>query len=154
VTLSRLLVLLAAGLLSACAGTVRHESPVAAERVVQAALAQVGTPYRYGGLDPAGFDCSGLVHYSYARAGIAVPRSTTALWKATEKIKLGKLQPADLLFFRINGKPASHVGLYIGDGRFVHAPSSGKQVEVESLALPYWRERLTRSGRIAALWRP
>jgi cell wall-associated NlpC family hydrolase len=107
---------------------------------------QVGVPYRYGGSNPAGFDCSGLVHYSYGRAGKAVPRTTTQLWNATTAVNRDDIRAGDVLFFRIEGK-MSHVGMYIGDDRFVHAPSSGKSVSMESLTSGYYREAFIRAGR-------
>ena len=110
------------------------------------ALGQVGTPYRYGGASPDGFDCSGLVHYSYLRAGKSVPRTTGQLWNSSTPVKRSDIQAGDILFFNIDGK-MSHVGMYIGDSRFVHAPSSGKTVSVESLTSDYYRRALIRAGR-------
>ena len=110
------------------------------------ALRQVGVPYRYGGASPSGFDCSGLVHYSYRLAGKSVPRTTAQLWNATAAVDSHQMRAGDVLFFRIGGK-MSHVGLYIGDSRFVHAPSSGKSVSIESLRSDYYREAFIRAGR-------
>jgi len=136
-------------MLGACAG-----SPEPAERpavgvgqhAVSIALRQVGVPYRYGGQNPGGFDCSGLVHYSYQLAGKSVPRTTGQLWDATENVGRSSLEPGDLLFFSINGK-MQHVGLYIGNDQFVHAPSSGKVVSVASLSQDYYRRAFLRAGR-------
>ena len=122
------------------------QRPGIGERAAAIALNQVGTPYRYGGSSPAGFDCSGLVYYSYARAGKAVPRTTTNLWRALEPVDAGHLRAGDLLFFRIAGK-MSHVGIYVGGGRFVHAPSSGKTVSVERLGSEYYSRAFIRAGR-------
>ncbi|NIV18999.1 MAG: NlpC/P60 family protein [Woeseiaceae bacterium] len=116
------------------------------ERAAAVALQQVGVPYRYGGSSPRGFDCSGLVHYSYASAGLAVPRTTSGLWQALSPIGSHDMRVGDLLFFRIEGR-MSHVGLYLGNRRFVHAPSSGKTVTVESLDSDYYRKALIRAGR-------
>ncbi len=113
----------------------------------RAALEQVGAPYRYGGNEPGGFDCSGLVQYSYLRAGVHVPRTTTQLWSAAETIGQGDLRAGDLLFFRIDGK-MSHVGMYLGERRFVHAPQSGRSVSVASLETPFYRQALVRAARI------
>lgn len=115
-------------------------------QAVAVAQQMVGKPYRYGGNTPRGFDCSGLVHYSYGQAGRAVPRSTTEQYARTRTIPFAQRTPGDLLFFRIDGKP-SHVGIYLGNGRFVHAPSSGKQVEYASLSNDYWGQRLVKVGR-------
>lgn len=122
-------------------------SPSTAERAAAVALQQVGVPYRYGGMSPSGFDCSGLVHYSYGRAGATVPRTTRQLWSATRPVDSGRLREGDLLFFRFDGKIA-HVGLYLGRGRFVHAPSSGKRVSVESLSADVYRNAFVRGGRL------
>ena len=114
--------------------------------VVETARQMLGRPYRAGGDGPRGFDCSGLVRYSYGRAGIALPRTSAAQYSAARPVARGALQPGDLLFFDINGQRASHVGIYVGDGRFVHAPSTGKRVSVESLDNPYWRRRIIGAG--------
>lgn len=122
-------------------------APVASTaRAVAVAQQMVGKPYRYGGNTPRGFDCSGLVQYAYGQAGQAVPRSTGAQYARSRSVPLAQKAPGDLLFFRIDGK-MSHVGIYLGNGRFVHAPSSGKQVEYASLADDYWNKRLVKVGR-------
>ena len=110
------------------------------------ALDQVGTPYRYGGSAPTGFDCSGLVHYSYGRAGKALPRTTGQLWNSTRPVGRSELRHGDLVFFNVDGK-MSHVGLYVGDQKFVHAPSSGRSVSVASLESAYYRSAFVRGGR-------
>jgi len=120
--------------------------PSVGERAANVALQQVGTPYRYGGSSPSGFDCSGLVHYSYANVGKSVPRTTGALWEELAPIDSRDMRAGDLLFFNIAGK-MSHVGLYLGGGRFVHAPSSGKVVSVETLTSDYYRQAFIRAGR-------
>ncbi len=120
--------------------------PSPGERAVDAALRQVGTPYRYGGASASGFDCSGLVHYAYGLAGVRTPRTTAALWRELEPVSEGDFRIGDVLFFDIAGK-VSHVGLYVGGNRFVHAPSSGKSVGVASLAEGYYRYALVRGGR-------
>lgn len=150
--------IIVAASLSACAGQSAVKSPPAsadtgtqpptsvARQAASIALRQVGVPYRYGGNTPSGFDCSGLVHYSYQRAGKAVPRTTTQLWNATSAVDNDDIRVGDLLFFRFDGK-MSHVGMYIGDSRFVHAPSSGKTVSVELLSSDYYRRAFIRAGR-------
>lgn len=115
-------------------------------RAAAVALSQVGVPYLYGGSTTSGFDCSGLVQYSYGRAGKHVPRTTGQLWSATSTVRREDLQVGDLLFFSIEGK-MSHVGMYIGDQRFVHAPSSGRTVTVGKLTSPYYSSALIRAGR-------
>lgn len=116
------------------------------DRAAEVALAQVGVPYRYGGQSPSGFDCSGLVHYAYSRAGKNVPRTTGTLWSGTTVVADHDMQPGDVLFFSIDGK-MSHVGLYLGGGRFVHAPKSGRHVSVESLSSPFYSQAFLRAGR-------
>ena len=116
------------------------------EEAAAVAMRQVGVPYLYGGANTRGFDCSGLVHYSYGRAGKAVPRTTGQLWSATSAVQRRDLRVGDLLFFKIEGKMA-HVGLYLGGQRFVHAPSSGRTVTVATLDSPFYAAALSRGGR-------
>lgn len=116
------------------------------EYAAAAALKQVGVPYRYGGSTSRGFDCSGLISYAYAIAGKAMPRTTSALWRDLQPVGVHQLRVGDVLFFDIEGK-MSHVGLYIGDNRFVHAPSSGKSVTVARLDGSFYRRALIRGGR-------
>lgn len=120
--------------------------PGAGQRAAAVALDQVGTPYRYGGSSPRGFDCSGLVQYSYSRVGVRVPRTTGQLWATARPVSRADLRPGDLLFFRIEGKMA-HVGVYLGDQRFVHAPQSGRTVSVQSLNAPFYEDAFMRAGR-------
>ena len=115
-------------------------------RAAAVALKQLGVPYRYGGSDPGGFDCSGLVHYSYARAGKRVPRTTRQLWSSTNPVDRHEIRVGDVLFFEVEGK-MSHVGLYLGEREFVHAPSSGRAVSVASLDAPFYRGAFLRAGR-------
>ena len=122
--------------------------PGAGSLAVRYALAMVGTPYRYGGNTPTGLDCSGLIQYSYGRAGFKVPRTTGQQRKSSRKVVHTKLRPGDLLFFNQSGKRSSHVGLYIGDNRFVHAPSSGKRVHVSTLTSRYWRRYFAEARRL------
>jgi len=151
--------LLAGALLAACGGAPVNEQVTAAHETASStaikagntATSMLGKPYRYGGTNPKGFDCSGLVYYSYARAGAKVPRNTDAQRKATLPITLGHLQKGDLLFFNERGKRASHVAIYVGDGTFVHAPSSGKRVRVDRLADPYWKKSFADARRFFGL---
>ncbi len=115
--------------------------------VASIAQEQIGVPYRFGGSTPSGFDCSGLVHYAYAGAGVDVPRTTSALWQASSTVVRGEARPGDVLFFDIDGKP-SHVGIYLGEGFFVHAPSTGKRVNSQRLDSSWYRDRLVRVGRL------
>ncbi len=116
------------------------------EKAAAIAFDQVGAPYRYGGAARSGFDCSGLVHYAYGHAGKTVARTTGELWSSTSSIRREDLQVGDMLFFHIEGK-MSHVGLYLGGQRFVHAPSSGRTVAVAKLNSPYYAAAFIRGGR-------
>lgn len=116
--------------------------------IVQLALSMVGVQYRYGGADPAeGFDCSGLVYYAYSSNGHAVPRTSRAQFDAALKIPFAQATEGDLLFFQ-DQESLSHVGIYLGDGRFVHAPSSGDSVRVASIDSPYYQRHLVAAGRL------
>ena len=118
--------------------------PTASTRhaVVNVAAQQIGTPYRYGGNTRRGFDCSGLVEYAHRQAGIDVPRTTAEQWADARSTDRRLLLPGDLLFFRIGDRKRRHVGIYEGDGIFIHAPSSGKSVGRAALDNQYWRRRL------------
>jgi cell wall-associated NlpC family hydrolase len=122
-------------------------SPVAADRAASHALKMVGKLYRYAGSSPSGFDCSGLVQFSFGQAGVVVPRSTEEQQRASARVRVSNLQRGDLLFFDQEGKKNSHVGIYLGDGRFVHAPSSGKKVRTDRLDSPYWKKHLSEARR-------
>jgi cell wall-associated NlpC family hydrolase len=139
-------------LATACAGSPRPGlDAISGDRARAARTAQsmIGTPYRYGGSTPGGFDCSGLVVYSYNRAGVqGLPHNAKLLEERARPILLRELEPGDLLFFRLDGPKASHVGIYVGDRQFVHAPSSGKTVESVSFDHVYWGPRVQRAGRI------
>lgn len=116
-----------------------------------AALAEVGTPYLRGGESPQrGFDCSGLVVYVYRKAlGIELPRRVAELKDVGKPVRLRELRPGDLLFYNTRHHPYSHVGIYVGSGRFVHAPRPGARVRVEDLGKRYWRSRFNGARRIA-----
>lgn len=119
-----------------------------ASRATDVATSMVGKPYRYGGHHPnKGFDCSGLVYFSYQRAGMDVPRSTSGQRRQARKISPSSLSRGDLLFFNQEGKRSSHVGIYLGDDRFVHAPSSGKRVRIDSFQSRYWQKHFVDARR-------
>ena len=116
--------------------------------IAQLALSMVGVAYRYGGADPGeGFDCSGLVYYTFTSNGHDVPRTSREQFEAAEKIPLAEASEGDLVFFQDQEK-LSHVGIYLGDGRFVHAPSSGGTVSVASIDAPYYQRHLVAVGRL------
>jgi murein DD-endopeptidase len=114
---------------------------------VQIATTMLGAPYHYGGSSPRGFDCSGLVYYAFREAGIRVPRTTRAQLRHAQQVPLSQIIPGDLLFFRQRFRRVSHVGIYAGDGWFIHAPSRGKRVSYESMQSSYWKSRLVTAGR-------
>ena len=119
------------------------------EALLQALLA-LGLDYRYGGKTPVtGFDCSGLVAHIYRQAwGMRLPHNTTAQSEAGVPVSLAELQAGDLVFYDTQKRPFSHVGIYLGDGRFVHAPKSGAQVRIESLQSAYWAQRYNGARRV------
>ena len=130
--------------------TVLPADPAAANAVLMRAISLVGTPYRYGGNTPeGGFDCSGLVNYVYRdMLDLRLPRSSRELAAAQgPRIVPERLAPADLVFFG-SGGGVSHVGIYVGDGRFVHAPSTGGTVRLDHLDGPYWRDHYSGAKRV------
>jgi peptidoglycan DL-endopeptidase CwlO len=119
--------------------------PTLGQRAAKAALHAVGVPYRWGGSSPAGgFDCSGLVYWAYGRLGISVPHSSYALYGLGRNVSPSRLEPGDVLFFSGLG----HVGLYIGRGRMVHAPQSGRTVEIVPLGRSHYGSRLVGARRL------
>ena len=116
------------------------------EKAAFTAVSMIGRPYAFKGNSPAGFDCSGLVQYSYLAAGLDVPHGTKALRDITLPID-ENMQIGDLLFFNERGKTYSHVGIYLGGDTFVHAPSTGGQVRTESLEDPYWKSSFIEARR-------
>ena len=123
-------------------------TPMAADRVVRAALELRGTPYRNGGSDPRGFDCSGFTQYVFNRAGTALPRETHEQFLRGVIVPAGQQRPGDLIFFSTTAPGASHVGIALGGDAFIHAPSSRGVVRVESLTLPYGSQRLLGIRRV------
>ncbi len=145
--------LLLLSLVSGCASFPEHPvshgsaPPEAREQIIEIALAQLGQPYVYGGSRPGGFDCSGLVHYAYSRAGLEVPRTTGEQYRQAQRIARRNLAPGDLVFFRLRGS-VSHVGLYLGDGEMVHAPSTGNNVRIEPIDARFWDRRFAGGARL------
>jgi cell wall-associated NlpC family hydrolase len=113
------------------------------------AAKMIGRPYRFGGAAPtSGFDCSGLVQYGYRQAGVQLPHNTDQQRSLGRPVKVDDLRRGDLLFFNQEGKKYGHVGIYLGRGMFVHAPSSGKAVRSDRLEAPYWSRHLTEARRL------
>jgi cell wall-associated NlpC family hydrolase len=121
--------------------------PTKGQRAARIAVEVVGVPYRWGGESPAsGFDCSGLVRWAYGRVGIDLPHNSYALYSVGRRVPRDDLEAGDVLFFEGLG----HVGLYLGEGRMVHAPQTGRNVEVVRLATTSYGSRLIGARRMAA----
>lgn len=137
------------GCASAPPGGLLQDRIAPGEKAAAYALTMLGKPYRYGGATPErGFDCSGLVQWSYREAGVALPHNTDAQRLMSKPVAASDLRPGDLLFFNLEEKKNSHVGIYQGDGLFVHAPSTGKDVRRDRLASPYWHKHLSETRRL------
>ena len=117
-------------------------------RVAGVAETMLGVPYVYGGKTPRGFDCSGLVHYAYHQLGIDVPRTAADQLRRSKPIHLRQLEAGDLVFFRHKREPVSHVGIYLGNDQFIHAPSSGKRVSYGTIGDGYYRDHFYAGGRL------
>ncbi|MDD5480555.1 C40 family peptidase [Rhodoferax sp.] len=117
------------------------------------ALGFLGVPYKRGGSSAdTGFDCSGFVKATFEQTlGLILPRRAEQQAAVTEKIDKTELQPGDLVFFNTMRRAFSHVGIYLGDGQFVHSPKPGAQVRVESMDIAYWRKRFDGARRILTL---
>lgn len=139
--------------LSACGSSPKYssrENAASKHAVIKTAKNMLGVKYRYGGTSPSrGFDCSGLVQYSHKAAGIHLPRTTGLQYKAAKPISRRYLKAGDLVFFKTSvSRAVSHVGIYLGNNKFIHAPSSGKRVKISSMKEKYWRKRFTGAGRV------
>jgi NlpC/P60 family protein len=156
-----LAVLTLAALTSACASTGKPRpqpfpSPVPAPAppppqattLIDTALSFRGTPYRNGGSDPSGFDCSGFTQWVFAHHGVVLPREVDEQFKVGKKIRLDDLKPGDLVFFHTVSRGASHVGIFVADDQFVHAPSSKGVVRIESINSSYWSARFVGGRRL------
>jgi cell wall-associated NlpC family hydrolase len=117
--------------------------------LVATALTLRGTPYRNGGTDPSGFDCSGFVQWVFAQHGTGVPREVREQYRIGEQVDEDEVRPGDLVFFETVAKGASHVGIAIGNGEFVHAPSSRGVVRVERYTSGYWAQRWVGARRLS-----
>ena len=130
------------------AAAVANPAKVPGLTALDAAREMLGVSYRYGGADPRGFDCSGLVQYAFERAGVTLPRTSQEIFRRSQLISPQELQPGDLVFFAIAPSKVSHVGIYAGNRYFIHSPSSGKGVSYADLENPYWQQRLVGVGRL------
>lgn len=130
---------------------VRHNVADRTSELVSTAMGFIGVPYRRGGNSAeTGFDCSGLVHAIFEKTkGLALPRRAAEQAAATEVIDRKDLQPGDLVFFNTMRRAFSHVGIYLGDGKFIHAPRTGAHVRVEDMSTSYWQRRFNGARRVA-----
>ena len=128
----------------------KQDTSVGTEGISIAAIGLVDVPYRYGGNTPkGGFDCSGLIAYVFNKsAGIKLPRTIQQMSTQGFGIESGPPAPGDLLFFNTTGEKYSHAGIYVGQGRFVHAPSAGGTVRLDYITSPYWAAKFTEARRI------
>ncbi|HET9833034.1 MAG TPA: C40 family peptidase [Vicinamibacterales bacterium] len=118
------------------------------QALIATALSFRGTPYRNGGSDPTGFDCSGFTQWVFAQHGVALPREVEQQFKVGEKINQDDLKPGDLVFFHTESRGPSHVGIFVADDQFVHAPSSRGVVRVEYVNSTYWGRRFIGARRV------
>jgi murein DD-endopeptidase len=123
-------------------------TPNVGSEIVIRAISLLGAPYQWGGSGPTAFDCSGLVHFIYTELGIPVPRTAEEQFRAATRVDIDELEPGDLLFFKIRGPKISHVAIYAGSNRFVHAPQTGRPIEFRALNDGYYRPRLAAAGRL------
>lgn len=121
-----------------------------ADRAAWVARKQLNTPYVWGGTTPKGFDCSGLVQYSYQANKLKLPRTASQQYASTKRIPTNQAVTGDLVFFKDTGKRKgiTHVGIYLGNGRFIHAPRKGKTVEITQVKNSFWRRHLAGYGRV------
>lgn len=128
----------------------KQDTSVGTEDISITAVGLVGVPYRYGGNNPkGGFDCSGLIAYVYGKsANIKLPRTIQEMSSKGQGVENQAPAPGDLIFFNTTGEKYSHAGIYVGQGRFVHAPRAGGTVRLEYITTPYWAARFTEARRL------
>ena len=121
-----------------------------ASELVMQAMGLLGVPYKRGGTsEEKGFDCSGFVRYMYEKSvGLVLPRRAEEQAKVTEEISRSELKPGDLVFFNTLKRTFSHVGIYVGDGKFIHAPRPGKAVRMDDMREAYWQKRFNGARRV------
>jgi cell wall-associated NlpC family hydrolase len=141
------LIMISSGCASALPRPTAGSPPSIGEKAAKTAISMIGRPYRYRGESPAGFDCSGLVRYSYLAAGKDAPHGTKQLRAVTSPVGPADMREGDLLFFSENGKKYSHVGIYLEGDVFVHAPRTGGKVRKQSLQDPHWKKSFIEARR-------
>jgi cell wall-associated NlpC family hydrolase len=161
----RIFSVLALALLAACSGPHTKPSAAPAPRYAQPlrhgevgpndilfrAIGLVGTPYHWGGNTPeSGFDCSGLIVYVFREiAGVSLPRTVQDIYAVDlNEVRRDQLQGGDLVFFKTGGRSVSHIGIYVGQNRFVHAPNEGGTVRLDFLNNPYWEKHYSGAKRV------
>jgi len=116
------------------------------QQLMKIAYQNLGKPYKWGGNNPQeGFDCSGLMVYSYQQSGITIPRTAAQQRDASQTLSRNQLIPGDMIFFK-TGRKTNHVGIYIGNDEFIHASTSRKQVKKDKLSYPYWQRNFVKYG--------
>lgn len=152
----RIILLISVFLLSACASTRDtgqiHDAHSLAivKKLTSYAQSLIGSPYKYGGNSPiSGFDCSGFVgHVFQHSANLSLPRNAQQISRHGTPVKASQLREGDLVFYNTNNQAYSHVGIYLGNDRFIHAPSSGGSVRVEDMAMAYWKKHYNGARRL------
>ena len=125
----------------------KHQKKSKRDIIIDTASSLIGLDYWPGGQDSEyGYDCSGLTQYSYSRAGIDIPRRAIDQYYASVKIDESQLKRGDLVFFNTQGYGVNHVGIYLGNGRFIHAPGIGRQIRIDDFSRQYWRSRFWGGG--------
>ncbi len=123
-----------------------------ASSLVVNAMGYLGVPYRRGGTTVSGFDCSGFVRAMYENTlGLVLPHNARAQAQTTQTIDPAELQPGDLVFFNTLRRAFSHVGIYVGEGKFIHSPRAGGEVRIENMTDNYWRKRFNGARRVQGL---
>ncbi|MES2947573.1 MAG: C40 family peptidase [Pseudomonadota bacterium] len=132
-------------------GDVGEKMEAKASELVVNAMGFLGVPYKRGGTSAStGFDCSGFVRAIFEQtAGMVLPRKAIEQAAASQKIERADLQPGDLVFFNTMRRAFSHVGIYVGEGKFIHSPKPGAEVRVESMSVAYWARRFDGARRVA-----
>ncbi|MBM7062361.1 C40 family peptidase [Pseudomonas sp. UL073] len=134
----------------------RTLSAIHSSQVLSRAVNALGTPYRWGGTTPKGFDCSGLVRYAFRDIDeVSLPRTSSAMASGKgQRVARADLQPGDLLFFNIKSRRVNHVAIYLGNDRFIHAPRRGKKVTISDLSKPYWKKHYALAKRVLPAGQP
>jgi peptidoglycan DL-endopeptidase CwlO len=144
----RVLAICCACVLALAGGSVASAAPDPGSEVADLAQQYVGSPYRWGGTSPAGFDCTGFVMWVYGQFGVALPHNESGQLSSGERVDPDELQPGDVLVFaNTYRRGLSHVGIYLGDGRFVHAIDEAHGVQISALWDGYWASRLVGASR-------